>query len=129
VPACLSKAGNGILFIPQRSSIGWICPGTDDPKMPAMVRQRAELLEVNGQNHSREGAAEQVTKSRCGEAWGRLRRFGGRFVSGDEQRDLSPDNHALSLLHYLENLECKIRGTFTHLANLGLSRGKGVRYE
>ena len=27
-------------------SIGWICPGIDDPKMPAMVRQRAELLEA-----------------------------------------------------------------------------------
>lgn len=26
-------------------SIAWICPGIDDPKMPAMVRQRAELLE------------------------------------------------------------------------------------
>jgi hypothetical protein len=26
-------------------SIGWICPGIDDPTKPAMVRQRAELLE------------------------------------------------------------------------------------
>jgi hypothetical protein len=27
-------------------SIGWICPGIDDPAKPAMVRQRAELLEA-----------------------------------------------------------------------------------
>jgi hypothetical protein len=29
-------------------SIGWICPGIDDPTKPMMVRPRAELLEALG---------------------------------------------------------------------------------
>jgi hypothetical protein len=27
-------------------SIGWICPGIDDPTKPAMICQRAELIEA-----------------------------------------------------------------------------------